>query len=86
MWIKNTSGKKDAMLTFAFVSFAMVTLNLFLSTFGEIVIGQNKISFEALDTGALTAYLGATFTAYVTRRWTDKRYKEGSSEELSGQD
>ena len=80
MWIKNTSGKKDAMLTFAFVSFAMVTLNLFLSTFGEIVIGENKISFAALDTGALTAYLGATFTAYVTRRWTDKRYKEGDSE------
>ena len=82
-WIKNTSGKPDAMLTFAVVSFTMVSLNLFLSTFASLQIGGVELAFQALDTGALTAYLGATFTAYVTRRWTDKRY---SGEDVSSKE
>lgn len=75
-WVKNTSGKPDAMLTFAVVSFAVVTLNLFLSTFAEISVFGHSFTLAPLDSGTLTAYLGATFTAYVTRRWTDKRYSK----------
>jgi len=74
MWFKNTSGKKDAMLTFAVISFTVVTINLLLSTFSEITIFGNPVILSALDTGTMTAYLGATFTAYVSRRWTDKKY------------
>ena len=74
MWIKNTSGKQDAMLTFAVISFAVVTGNLLLSTIGSIQGATLSIGFQALDASVMTAYLGATFTAYVTRRWTDKKY------------
>tara|TARA_R100000152_G_C6705797_1_gene134412 strand:- start:419 stop:694 length:276 start_codon:yes stop_codon:yes gene_type:complete len=74
MWIKNTSGKPDAMLTFAVISFAVVTANLLLSTIGSIESDKFSIGFTAMDAGIMTAYLGATFTAYVTRRWTDKKY------------
>ena len=83
MWLKNTSGKKDAMLTFAVISFAVVTVNLFLSTFSEITVFGNAVILAPLDTGTMTAYLGATFTAYVSRRWTDKKYasEEGASNE-----
>ena len=73
MWIKNTSGKDDAMLTFAVISFAVVTLNLLLSTFANIETSNFSITFNALDAGSMTAYLAATFGAYVTRRWTDKQ-------------
>lgn len=74
LWIKNTSNKPDAMLTFAFYSFLVVTLNILLATFGTITRGETTIQFVSMDATSMTAYLGATFTAYVTRRWTDKRY------------
>jgi hypothetical protein len=83
MWIKNTSGKKDAMLTFAMLSFIVVTLNIFLSTFGVVTIGDFSLQFEALESSVMAVYLGATFTAYVTRRWTDKKYLiNGKTEEI----
>lgn len=75
-WIKNTSGKKDAMLTFAFLAFSVVTLNILLATFGRISWNGFEISFQSMDAAAMTAYLGATFTAYVSRRWTDSKYNE----------
>lgn len=74
MWIKNTNGKKDAMLTFATFSFLVVTLNVFLSTFETISFGDATVVFKALDTSVMAMYLGSTFTAYVSRRWTDRKY------------
>jgi hypothetical protein len=73
-WIKNTSGKPDAMLTFAFLAFSVVTLNILLSTFGRISFKEFEIGFQSMEAAAMTAYLAATFTAYVTRRWTDRKY------------
>ena len=67
-WLKNTSGKKDAMLTFATFSFGVVTLNILLSTLGHFEFNSLTFSFEAMDSGTMTAYLAATFGAYVTRR------------------
>lgn len=75
-WIKNTSGKKDAMLTFAFLAFTVVTLNILLSTFGRISYNNFEIGFQPMEASSMTAYLAATFTAYVTRRWTDKKFVE----------
>jgi hypothetical protein len=81
-WIKNTSGKPDAMLTFAFLAFSVVTLNILLATFGRISYKDFEIGFQSMEAAAMTAYLAATFTAYVTRRWTDKKYEieEGEAE------
>lgn len=73
-WIKNTDGKKDAMLTFATLSFMAVTLNVFLATIGSLTVGDVVINFQALDSSVMAVYLGSTFTAYVSRRWTDKKY------------
>ena len=86
LWIKNTSGKKDAMLTFAFLAFSVVTLNILLATFGRVSFNGFEISFQSMDAAAMTAYLGATFTAYVSRRWTDSKYNEREevSREVSG--
>jgi C4-dicarboxylate transporter len=74
MWVKNTSGKKDAMLTFATFSFAVVTLNILLSTISSLSIGDKVFEFQLMDSAAMATYLAATFSAYVTRRWTDKKY------------
>ena len=73
-WIKNTSGKKDAMLTFALISFLVVTANILLSTVGSLSVADFNVTFSAMPAAEMTAYLAATFGAYVTRRWTDKRF------------
>ncbi len=74
MWIKNTDGKSDAMLTFASVAFAVVTFNVLLATVNSFSLGTWDISFAPMEASTLTAYLGATFGAYVSRRWTTAKY------------
>ena len=75
MWIKNSSGRPDAMLTFATISFAIVSLNILLSTIQEIAfLSGSSMTFQIMDAGTMTAYLAATFSAYVSRRWTDRKY------------
>lgn len=81
MWIKNTQGNPDAMLTFALFSWLIITINLLLSTVANISFGDVQIQFEALDSSIMAVYLGATFTAYVTRRHTDKMYKDSPKKE-----
>lgn len=75
-WFKNTKGEPDAMLTFAIISFSVITLNILLSTFGTIMFNGNTITFQVLSSDIMAVYLGATFTAYVTRRWTDMKYQK----------
>ena len=74
-WMKNTNGKPDSMLTFAFIAFSVVTLNILLATFGRISFKGFEIGLQAMDAATMTAYLGASFTAYVSRRWTDRKYE-----------
>ena len=84
-WIKNTDGKRDAMLTFALISFFVVTLNLFLATFGNISIKGYDFGFSFMDASTMTAYLAATFGAYVSRRWTDKKYSDSNKDDKNDQ-
>lgn len=74
IWIKNSNGKKDSMLTFATISFFVVTLSIFLSSISEVTFGEFSITFLPLDAGLASIYIGATFTAYVTRKYTDKKF------------
>lgn len=80
-WIKNTKGKPDAMLTFATISFLVVTANILLATLGHFEFGKLQFSFKGMDSGTMTAYLAATFGAYVTRRWTDSKSTVGGQNE-----
>ena len=81
MWLKNSSGKQDAMLTFATISFAIVSFNILLSSIQELGLPSGaSISFQILDTGTMTAYLAATFGAYVARKWTDRKYVQSSDD------
>ncbi len=85
-WVRNTGGKPDAMLTFALFSFIVVTLNIFLSTFSSVTIGETMLQFEALDSSIMAVYLGATFTAYVSRRYTDTRFQGHENREATALD
>jgi len=87
MWIKNTAGKKDAMLTFAVIAFLVATGNILLSTVGMLSVGDFEISFKALDAAIMSTYMGIAFSAYVGRRWTDTKYSDsivpGLSEKMT---
>jgi hypothetical protein len=81
-WVKNTKGKPDSMLTFALIAFLVVTLNILLATFGRISFNGFEIGLQAMEASTMTAYLGATFTAYVTRRWTTAKYDDPKKSEV----
>ncbi len=70
MWLKNTAGKRDAMLSMAFGGFIVTCLAIILSFLGEVTIGgfSFKVVLTAAHVGLLTLFLGATVTAYVSRR------------------
>jgi membrane protein implicated in regulation of membrane protease activity len=72
------------MLTFALISFLVVTFNIFLSTVGSFSAGSISVEFTALDSAVMAVYLGATFSAYVSRRWTDRRYMPDQGEVTAG--
>ena len=80
MWIKNTDGKKDAMLTFATLAFLTVTVSILLGTLGDVSIAGHSIHFTTIDAGVASIYLAATFTAYVSRRWTPAAYEKKEEE------
>ena len=70
-WIKNSNGKPDAMLTFASISFLVVTFNVFLATFNGTMLGSYTLNIQQMDSGIMAVFLGATFSAYVSRKATD---------------
>jgi hypothetical protein len=69
LWIKNSKGHPDAMLTFAFISFIVTTLCVMLSVVSSIsVAGKVNVALKAPDATLVLGYLGASFTSYVFRR------------------
>ena len=64
MWLKNTSGKKDAMLTVA-ITFAGAAFLRFL--FGGVVIPGADVALQPLTTIDTVTMLGA-LAAYIVRR------------------
>ncbi len=74
MWLKNTEGKKDAMLTFAAIGFVVATLNIILGSLGTITIGSLSFDPKFLSSDLMAVYLGSTFTSYCMRKYTDKKF------------
>lgn len=63
MWIRNTQGKKDALLTFAVIGFVVVLAKVLLN--GATVAG---VSFGTVDPALVGAVLAPTLAAYTTKR------------------
>lgn len=81
MWIKNTDGKKDAMLTFSVLGFVFVLIKLLIAG-ASISFGDTSYSFGELDAGVVAGVLTPTLGAYVGRRYTDKRFQKQTDEEV----
>lgn len=75
LWIKNTDGKPDAILTMSVVGFAVVLIKVLLG--GHTITNSlMNVSIEILpiDAATIGAILTPTLSAYVARRFTDKKY------------
>lgn len=73
MWIKNTDGKKDAVLTMTLMGFLVILAKVLLGGV-EIEVAGAKYAFGTIDGAVVAAVLTPTLGAYVARRYTDRKY------------
>jgi hypothetical protein len=85
IWIENSDGKKDTMLTFATVAFIVV---LFKVLFGgsEWTIGHEVWKILPIDAAMVTAIVGPPLTAYVARRYTDRKFIDANNNGINDED
>lgn len=74
LWIKNTAGKEDAVLTMAFFAFAGVMVKFMLSGVSVSLSAGHSFSFGTVDAGVIAAILTPTLGAYVARRHTEAKH------------
>lgn len=79
MWIRNTDGRKDAVLTLTLVGFVVVVIKLLLAG-SSLVLGADKYTFGDIDAAEIMAILTPTLGAYVSRRYTDRKYHSESKD------
>lgn len=79
IWIRNTDGKSDAVLTMTLWSLVVVLVKLVFSGF-TLSFGGWSVGAGAIDAGIIGALLSPTLGAYVARRYTDRRYHRRGDE------
>lgn len=75
MWLKNTAGQKDAMLTFAMGGFLVTALSIVATLVESVAVGDVVVKVSSPDATIVTAFLGATLLAYVNRRNKKDEYE-----------
>ena len=68
-WVKDTSGKQSAMLTFAIIGIVVMIISIFLSIFADTIIKLSdniSIHLQKPDASLVLALLGAAWTVLPT--------------------
>lgn len=78
IWIKNTDGKPDAVLTLTLWGFIVVIVKVLLA---GTVLTLKSISYKMgdIDAATIAAVLTPTLGAYVGRRYTDRKFIDAPS-------
>lgn len=81
MWVRNTDGEKDAVLTMALIGFIVIVAKVLLA--GAIfTFGENKsFQFGTIDAATIAAVLVPTLGAYISRRYTDAKFDQTTTAE-----
>jgi hypothetical protein len=79
-WLSNTSGKKDAILTLTVIGFLVVMVKLLLSG-STLILDGDTFKFNEIDASVIAAVLTPTLGAYVSRRYTDKKFDDEVEDE-----
>ena len=72
IWIKNTKGNRDALLTFTAIGFLVCMLKVLFGGSVFVVYGYT-LNFGPIDAATIGAILGPTLGSYVARRWNDNK-------------
>ncbi len=83
LWIQNTDGKEDAVLTMVFLLFVVILLKLAL-TGVQITFGHWTWNVGALDIGLVTITWPSLLAAYLARRnkWGAPKESAPSAQEV----
>lgn len=79
LWIKNTDGHPDAMLTLSLLSFIFVLVKFVISGM-SVTLGDASYSLGTIDAASIAAILTPVLGAYVGRRHTTAKYGQKSTE------
>lgn len=83
IWIKNTNGKKDAVLTMALIGFVVVLIKILFSGM-TVEIMDRSVNFGSIDGAVVAAILTPTLGAYIARRYTDTVHGD-KKKQISGE-
>jgi hypothetical protein len=85
LWIENSDGKKDTMLTFAVAAFVVV---LFKVIFGgmDFTIAGGVYKVIPIDATMVGALISPPLTAYVARRYTDRKFVDANNNGVNDED
>jgi NhaP-type Na+/H+ or K+/H+ antiporter len=72
IWIKNSKGNRDAMLTFAFIGFLVCMIKVLFGGTHQVLFGY-PIDLTPIDAATIGAILTPTLGAYTARRWNDHK-------------
>lgn len=75
IWMKNSRGKYDAMLSFAFAGLIVTCFCTVMSIFESISVGGVTFLFRAPDATLVLGLLSATAGSYVFKRTSDSKYE-----------
>lgn len=71
LWLRNTSGKKDAVLTLAVATVVVVLLKVLAAGISVTIAAKTYALGSMPDGGVIASLLTPTLGAYVARRHTD---------------
>lgn len=79
IWIENSEGRRDTMLTFSTLALTVVVIKVL---FGGIAFkfGGESYTMLPIDAATIGALLTPTLTAYVARRYTDKKFVDANGD------
>ncbi len=78
MWIKNTSGKEDAMLTFAVIAFVVVIFRIVFEGLHVSIGTYINFVLQKIDDSTILSILGPTLLAYFGRRGQSLKFSNES--------
>jgi hypothetical protein len=81
LWIKNTDGERDAVLTMALLGFIIVLVKVLLAGVVLTWSETRTFTFGTIDAATIAAVLAPTLGAYVARRYTDAKFDQTTTAE-----
>lgn len=79
LWVKNTEGRPDSILTFTLIGFIIVIVKVLFSGL-HVELEGAVYKFGEIDAATIGSILTPTLGAYVSKKFVDRKYSKKSKE------